>query len=332
MGKLRKNMLTLAGTGAAVACAATLTAVPALSANNDAAPKAESPVAASPYLYNGWGNPPAPSEVQNAAGVKDFTLAFINADGTCNPAWDGTRPLDGQDKATIDEIRAGGGDVIPSIGGWSGNKLGEVCTDAQSLAGAYQKVIDAYGLTAIDIDIESTEFETPASRDRVIEALKITKEANPGIKTVVTFGTTTTGPNENGKAMLAKAAEVGADIDVWTQMPFDFNGTDMAQDTINTTDALKEQVKTTFGYDDAAAYAHVGISSMNGNTDVEGEHVDVAAFQKMADYAKEKGLGRFTFWSVNRDRPCDGGGDVSSCSGAEQQPWEFSSIVAGFAG
>lgn len=331
MGKLGKHLLTLAGTGVAVTCAAALTAGPALSAQQAPAPEAESPVAASPYLYNGWGSPPSPSEVQQASGVKDFTLGFILSDGGCNPAWDGTRPLDGQDKATVEEIRAGGGDVIPSIGGWSGNKLGEACTDAQSLAGAYQKVIDAYGLKAIDIDIESTEVENPESRNRVIEALKITKEANPGLKTVVTFGTTTTGPNENGKAMITKAAEIGAEIDVWTQMPFDFNGSDMAQDTITTTDALKDLLKQSFGYDDAAAYAHAGISSMNGNTDQQGEHVDVAAFQKMADYAKQNGLGRFTFWSVNRDRPCTGGG-ADSCGGAEQQPWEFSGIVAGFAG
>lgn len=331
MGKLGTNVLTLAGTGVALACAATLTAAPASSAQQHPAPTAESPVAASPYLYNGWGNPPQPGEVQKASGVKDFTLGFVLANGGCEPAWDGTRPLDGQDKNTIDQVRAGGGDVVPSIGGWSGNKLGEACQDAQSLAGAYQKVIDAYGLKAIDIDIESTEVETPATRDKVIEALKITKDANPGLKTVVTFGTTTTGPNENGKAMIAKAKEIGAEIDVWTQMPFDFHGSDMAKDTITTTDALKDELKKTFGYDDATAYAHAGISSMNGNTDQQGEHVDLAAFQKMADYAKEKGLGRFTFWSVNRDRPCTGG-DVSSCGGAQQQPWDFSKIVAGFAG
>ncbi|WP_425441990.1 chitinase [Saccharopolyspora flava] len=294
-------------------------------------PAATSPVAASPYLYNGWGSPPAPADVMNATGIKDFTLAFINSDGGCNPAWDGQRPLDGQDKATIDAIRGAGGDVIPSIGGYSGTKLGEVCADGQQLAAAYQKLIDAYGLKAIDVDIEATEFEGQASRDKVVEALKIVKDTNPDVQTVVTFPTTTTGPNENGKAMFAKAAEIGANIDVWTQMPFDFNGTDMGADTISATEGLKEALKAAFGYDDADAYAHSGISSMNGKTDVEGEIVDQAAFQKMADYAKEKGLGRFTFWSVNRDRPCSGGA-VDSCSGIDQGDWDFSKIVAGFQG
>ncbi|CAM00408.1 hypothetical protein A8924_1469 [Saccharopolyspora erythraea NRRL 2338] len=323
MGKLRKNLLAWAGTGVAAACAVTMTAVPALSTPE---PEAAGVVSASPYLYNGWGNPPSPTEVMNASGIKNFTLAFILADGTCNPAWDGNRPLDGQDKATIDAIRGAGGDVIPSIGGYSGSKLGEVCQDSQSLAGAYQKVIDAYGLKAIDVDIEATEFENDASQTRVLEALKIVKEANPGLRTVVTFPTLVNGPNDVGKRMIDKAARIGSDVDVWTQMPFNFGGGDMAADTITSTEGLVAHLKSAFGYDDATAYAHAGISSMNGKSDT-GETVDQAAFQKMADYAGEKGLGRLSFWSVNRDRPCDGAPDA--CGGIDQQPWDFTKIVAG---
>ncbi|MGP4019178.1 chitinase [Saccharopolyspora sp. 5N708] len=327
MSKVRKSLLTCA----AAAAALTLGAVPALSAQAPATtPKAAAaPVAASPYLYNGWGSPPAVGEVMSATGIKDFTLAFILSDGTCNPAWDGTRPLDGQDKATIDAVRAGGGDVVPSIGGYSGSKLGEVCQDPQSLAAAYQEVIDAYGLKAIDIDIEASEFDNPASQDRVLEALKIAKEANPGLLTVVTFPTLVSGPNEVGQRMISRANEIGANVDVWTQMPFNFGGSDMAADTITSTEALKELLKSTFGYSDAEAYAHTGISSMNGQTDT-GETVSQAAFQQMADYAKQNGLGRFTFWSVNRDRPCDGAPDA--CGGIDQQPWDFTKIVAGFQG
>ncbi|MGW3467228.1 chitinase [Saccharopolyspora sp. NPDC000995] len=323
MSKVGKSLLGCA----AVAGALTIGAVPALSAQTSASNTTASPVTASPYLYNGWGNPPKPGGVMSATGIKDFTLAFILSDGSCNPAWDGTRPLDAE-KAVIDEIRAGGGDVVPSIGGWAGNKLGELCKDPQSLASAYQKVIDAHGLKAIDIDIEASEFETPGVQDRVLEALKIAKKANPGLQTVVTFPTLNTGPNDVGKRMISRANEIGSNVDVWTQMPFNFGGSDMAADTIKATEGLKAVLKSTFGYSDAEAYAHAGISSMNGKTDA-GETVDQAAFEKMADYAKEKGLGRFTFWSLNRDRPCDGGG-ADACSGIDQQPWEFTKIVAGF--
>lgn len=102
----------------------------------------------------------------NAAGVKWFTLAFVLAQNGCNPAWDGERPLlNGVDQATVNAVRAAGGDVVPSIGGWSGNKLGPNCAATADLAAASQKVIDAYGLKAVDVDIENTdEFENPPSR------------------------------------------------------------------------------------------------------------------------------------------------------------------------
>src|SRR5439155_14543480 len=84
-------------------------------------------MAAAPYLYFGWGSPPDPTTVMSATGVKWFTLAFVLSDGGCNPAWDGNRPLNGSDATNISQIRARGGEVVASIGGWAGTKLGEVC-------------------------------------------------------------------------------------------------------------------------------------------------------------------------------------------------------------
>src|SRR6185295_6892686 len=147
-------------------------------------------MAVAPYEYLGWGNPQSPTSVMSATGVKWFTLAFILSDGSCNPKWDGSRALTGgSDQSSINAIRAAGGDVMVSIGGWSGNKLGEKCTSAAALAGAYQKVINALSLKAIDIDIEATEFSNATVRQRVINALKTIKTNNPGIKTYITFGT-----------------------------------------------------------------------------------------------------------------------------------------------
>src|SRR5499427_1275174 len=126
----------------------------------------------------------------NATGIKWFTMAFVLSSGGCNPAWDGSRPLQGAaDANAIAAIRAAGGDVVPSFGGWSGNKLGPNCSTPEALAGAYQQVINAYSLKAIDIDIENTdEFESEAVQDRVLGALKIIKQDNSGVKTILTFG------------------------------------------------------------------------------------------------------------------------------------------------
>jgi hypothetical protein len=288
-------------------------------------------MAAAPYIYAGWGNPPAPSTVMSATGIKAFTIAFVLANG-CNPVWDGEGGLTGGVHAsTINAIKAAGGDVIPSFGGYSGNKLGPACSTPDALAGAYQKVIDAFGLKAIDIDIENyDEFENFAVQDRILGALKIVKQRNPSIKTILTFGTNTSGPSATGIRLINQAKALGANVDIFAIMPFDFGGgANMYQNTVNATEGLKNAVKSAFGYTDAQAYSRLGISGMNGLSDQQ-ELTTVAIWTQIRDYAKSKGLARFTFWAVNRDRGCAGGGVVSDCSGIAQNNWDFTKVTAGF--
>ncbi|WP_412740879.1 chitinase [Krasilnikovia sp. MM14-A1259] len=288
-------------------------------------------MAAAPYIFPGWGDPPAPSTVVNATGIKSFTMAFVLANG-CNPAWDGESGLTGGvHESFINSIKAAGATVVPSIGGWQGNKLGPNCPTADALAGAYQKVINTFGLKAIDIDIENTdEFENTIVQDRILDALKIIKANNPSVKTILTFGTSPTGPNYYGTRLVQQAKAKNAGIDIFTQMPFDFGGgADMYGATVGASEGLKNLLKTTFGYSDAQAYAHLGISGMNGLSDQQ-EVTSPDTWTRIRDYAKSKGLARFSFWGVNRDRGCPGGGVVSNCSGISQADWAFTKISAGF--
>jgi alpha-galactosidase len=292
-------------------------------------------MAVAPYEYLGWGNPQNPTSVMSATGVKWFTLAFILSDGGCNPKWDGSRALTGgTDQSRIDAIRSAGGDVMVSVGGWSGNKLGEKCSSASALAGAYQKVINAYKLKALDIDIENTEWSNATVRQRVVDALKTVKANNPGLKTVITFGTTTSGPDSTGVDMIKRAANSGLANDVWCIMPFDFGGgtTNMGTLTTQAMEGLKARVKSAYGYSDATAYAHIGLSSMNGKTDDSGERVRVADFRTMLAYAQQHHIGRLTYWSVNRDRPCGSGTDGDSCSGVTQQPYDYLKVFTQYTG
>ncbi|MGW1273645.1 carbohydrate binding domain-containing protein [Streptomyces sp. NPDC002491] len=289
---------------------------------------------AAPYLFEGWGDPPNVTTVMNATGVKWFTMAFVLDGGGCNPLWDGNRALaGGVDQSVINQIRSAGGDIVPSFGGWQGSKLGANCSSASALAGALQKVIDAYSLKAIDMDIENTdEFENEAVQARILTALKTVKADNPGLKTVVTFGTSTTGPTYYGNRLIEQAKSLGADIDVFTVMPFDFGGgSDMYGNTVNATEGLKNKLKSTFGWDDATAYAHIGISGMNGLSDQQ-ENTTPAIWTQIRDWANSHHIARLAYWAVNRDRPCPGGGVVSNCSGIGQSTWQFTSITAGFTG
>ncbi|MEV0727419.1 cellulose binding domain-containing protein [Polymorphospora sp. NPDC051019] len=286
---------------------------------------------AAPYIYS-WGSVPPINTIMQTTGIRWFTKAFILSGGGCTPAWDGSRPLlGGTDAAQIAQIRAAGGDVIPSVGGWSGNKLGPNCSTPQALAGALQQVVTAHNLKAIDLDVENTdEFESEVVQDRILNALKILKQNNPNLKTIVTIGTATTGPTYWGTRMINRAAELQANVDVWTIMPFNFGGgANMYTSTVSAAEGLKNTLKTAFGWSDATAYGRMGISGMNGRSD-QNEITTPQQWTQIRDWAKSKNLARLAFWSVNRDRPCPGGGLSSECSSIAQQNWEFTAITAGF--
>ena len=301
----------------------------------DAAPPPAGAMAAAPYEYFGWGNPQRPTDVMAATGLKWFTLAFMLSDGTCNPKWDGDRALTGGvDQTNINAIRNAGGDVIVSFGGFSGNKLGEHCSSASALAGAYQKVINAYRLKAIDIDIEATEFSNGTVRQRVVDALKIIKTNNPSVVVYVTMGTAPSGPDSTGRDLINKGARAGLAADGWIVMPFDFGGHSgsMGQASVSAMEGLKAAVKSAYGYSDDVAYRHIGLSSMNGKTDESDETVSATDFRTILSYARQHHIVRFSFWSINRDRPCGSGSDGDSCSGVSQQQYDFTKIVVQYAG
>jgi len=288
--------------------------------------------AVAPYYYTGWGNPPNLTTVTNATGVKWFTMAFMLNSGNCDPKWDGGRALTGgADQSAINTIRANGGDVVVSFGGAAGPWLEHYCSSASALAAAYQKVINAYGLKAIDIDIEGTPYNTPADQQKTVDALKTIKANNPGITTYITLGSGTTGPDNS---LINRAASAGLVVDGWGIMTFDWGSTGNNQGalTIQAADGLKNKLKTAYGWSDADAYKHVGISSMNGITD-EGAVVTLADMQTITAYAQQHSIARLTFWSLNRDRQCSGGyPNDDTCSGVTQSAYQYTKIIGAYRG
>ncbi|MFF2202336.1 lectin [Streptomyces sp. NPDC058145] len=288
------------------------------------------PMAVAPYLYNGWGSPPNPATITQATGVKWFTLAFVLSNGYCNPQWDGSRPLTGGvDQQTVNTVRTNGGDIIPSFGGYSGNKLESSCSSAGELAAAYQKVVSAYGLKAIDIDLEADAYSNGTVQQRTVDALKTVKANNPGLKVYITIGTGQSGPDSS---LINRAASSGLTVDAWAIMPFDFGGAgqNMGNLTTRAAEGLKNALKNAYHYSDDQAYRDMGISSMNGVTD-NNETVTVNDFRTILAYAQAHHLARLTFWSANRDRPCTGG-PADSCSGVSQSAWDYTRVFAGYTG
>ena len=301
---MRRRTVVLAGVVAAAVAGVMIGGVAASQAQtiSPAAIVAPPSVAlgGSPYIYPVTGGKD-PVAVMKSTGVKAFTLAFILAKGGCTPVWDSAGALSSSAVANrINAIRKAGGDVVISVGGASGSKLGNACSNASALAGAYQKVIDAYKLRALDIDLEAGEV---SQSTKVLAALKITKQKNPKVQLILTLGTGTSGLVGGEAKIPGQAAKIGSPVDVWTIMPFDFggqSGSDMGKLTLQASEGLHKQLKSALKLSDAQIYAMQGISSMNGKTD-EGENVTVANFKTMLAYAHQHKLARFTFWELNRD-------------------------------
>jgi chitinase len=293
--------------------------------------------AAAPYLMPNDNNPPDATAIMDASGLKAFQLAFILAPngGGCSPTWDGTKPVSSDTAvgSVISAIRAKGGDVSVSIGGYGGTKLGQACSDTASTAAAYQQVITKYQLKAIDFDLEEPEYENTAAVAHEIGAAKILQQNNPGLYVSVTTAGTAAGTGWFGQQMLNEAKAQGFTPNNFSIMPFDggFNG---AASQTSALTAFNGLLKTTFGWDTATAYAHEGFSGMNGRSD-SGEYFYQADFQTVLDYATSHGMGRFTFWSLNRDRQCtppNNGTTSGTCSSVAQNAWDFAKFSVKFAG
>ena len=254
-----------------------------------------------PYIYTSVSGSKDPVKVMQSTGVRAFTLAFILNKGTCSPIWDSGTLNDSGKQKMITAIRGAGGDVVVSFGGYSGNKLANSCSNETKLAAAYQKVIDLYDLKAIDIDLEAGEV---SQSNKVLKALKIVKQKNAGISTILTLGTGKNGLEGDEKGIPAQAAAIGSPVDNWTIMPFDFSDNDSGLDhgkaTVSASEGLHKQLKSAIGGSDASIYAKQGISSMNGKTDTNG-NVTVANFNTMLSYVQQHGLTRFTYWELSRD-------------------------------
>ena len=342
--RLRRQLSRLAVTAAVLVALPTATVAVAHASGPDGtapaglATSAPPPgsIAAAPYYYFDSHHRPDPVDIMHRTGVRWFTLAFIVApdDSTCSPQWDGGGSFDPESRQsrTVRDIRAAGGDVIPSLGGGGVHKLGQACDSVEELAAAYQQVVDAYALTAVDLDIEGEEFADPDARQRNVAALELLQERNPGLQVYVTVPVLDTGFSGNGVAMVEEAAAAGLDVAAWAGMAFWFGqgDIDMGDASIRAMDGMQEVVRDVYGMDDRDAYRHIGLSSLAGVNGDTGEVITLEDVRQVLRHAHEHQIGRLTFWNVNRDRQCqpDGSDPPDTCSGVEQSTWTYTRLVA----
>ena len=137
-----------------------------------------------PYLETWQNNSLA--IIAGKSGARDLTLAFLQTPkrGSCSVAWNGdpARMVGPSDPylAQIRRLRAMGGDVVPSFGGFSadqgGTEIADSCASVANIAKAYEKVVTTYHVTRLDMDVEARSLGNTAGIARRSEAIKMLQE------------------------------------------------------------------------------------------------------------------------------------------------------------
>jgi len=297
----------------------------------------------------------SPAAVSKASGAKYLTMAFLQTEttGSCDILWNGdpTKPVAwstfGPDIASI---RARGGDVIPSFGGFSADstatEIADSCTDVRKIAAAYVKVITTYNVTRLDMDIEDISLNNLAAIDRRNQAIHLVQDwaerQHRTVEIVYTLPTAPTGLEDNAINVLASAVRNHARVDIVNIMTFDYyddQAHQMAEDTKTAATSLVGTLHTLYPRKSTAQlWRMVGITEMLGIDDYGSggetgplEIFTLADARNITRWAAERHIGELSFWALGRDNGgCPGTPGSDDCSGVVQSPYQYTHIMLRF--
>ncbi|MFJ9707897.1 carbohydrate binding domain-containing protein [Streptomyces sp. NPDC101234] len=266
-------------------------------------------------------------------GLKAYTAAFVLGEG-CTQIWGDTLPI-GNDSYTDPEIaraKSEGASVIVSSGGASGEPLAWTCSTQSSIDAGYQAIINDYGVTQLDFDVEGAAIADTAAAARQMQAMKDLKASNPNLQFSMTLPVLTSGLTGDGVNILKAAKNAGIKIDVVNIMTMDYyagTGTEMGQAALSAARATLAQMQSV---DSGYTYANLGITPMIGKND-DGSTFTLADAQTVESFAAQNSVGRLAFWSANRDQPCSGSANsLSTCSEISQNSLAFTDAFVPYEG
>lgn len=283
---------------------------------------------------------------------KNVMMSFVVADpdDPCTPSWGAAYTMDEANAALdldrrIARLEQGGGEAIVSFGGQANDELATVCTDAGDLEAAYASVIERYELTTIDLDLEGAGLDAAANERRAdaIAALQAAARADDRDLAVwLTLPVTPQGLAKNGTDAVAAFLAAEVDITGVNVMTMDYGDSKYPDDSMLT--AAEDALTATHRqlgilYDqaeisltDATLWSKIGATPMIGQNDVMGEVFTLDDAAGLSAFAEDKGLGRLSMWSLNRDTSCGSSYTdlhrVSNlCSGVDQGELTFAETL-----
>jgi hypothetical protein len=265
--------------------------------------------------------------------LKAYTAAFVLGVG-CTQIWGDTLPI-GNDSYTDPEIaraKSEGASVIISSGGASGEPLAWTCSTQSSIDAGYQAIINDYGVTQLDFDIEGAAIADTAAAARQMQAMKDLKASNPNLQFSMTLPVLTSGLTGDGVNILKAAKNAGIRIDVVNIMAMDYyagTGTEMGQGAVSAAKATLAQMQSV---DSGYTYANLGITPMIGKND-DGSTFTLADAQTVESFAAQNGVGRLAFWAITRDQACGGNANsLPTCSEISQNSLAFTDAFVPYEG
>ena len=305
-----------------------------------------------PYFETWTGD--SISDIAQQSGARYLTLAFLETTGksSCTLGWNGSRTQTVAAGTYLQDITAlrtgpGGGDVIPSFGGWSadqgGTEIGDSCKNVALIAAAYEQVVTTYDVTRLDMDIEGRSLTKPDGIDRRNQAIKLLQDwAAANGRTVqiqYTLPTSRDGLEASGLAVLQNAVARGVRVDVVNPMVFDYYdraNADMGDSAISALNGLHAQLATLYpAKTSAQLWAMTGATIMNGLDDYprKTEVTTVQDATQLRTFAQANGMSTLSMWAIQRDNGgCPGSTGSNNCSGIVQTTWEFTNALKGFTG
>jgi len=296
-----------------------------------------------PY-FESWTGDSLTTTAQQS-GARFFTLAFLEtlSKTSCTLAWNGGKTSLVTSNRYADDIaslRALGGDVIPSFGGWSadqgGTEIADSCKDVNTIAAAYEDVITRYGVTRLDMDVEGRSLNRTDGIDRRNKALKLVEDwaaaQNRPFQVSYTLPTSASGLEASGVAILQNAVSNHTRVDVVNIMAFDYydrTTTDMGTAAVDAANGTAAQLAS------IGLSARVGITLMPGLDDYpkKTEKTTVADAERVLGYAQANGVDTLSIWAIQRDNGgCPGVTGSNSCSGIVQGTWDFTHMLQPFTG
>ena len=284
------------------------------------------------------------------SGVTYVTLAFLQTpgNGSCTVYWQGStsNPVatTGTYATGIANIRSHGGDVFPSFGGSAADsysvssgfpELADSCTSVSSIAAEYERVIQTYNFTRIDLDTEQDSLNDTAGIIRRNQAIAQVQQwaAQNGrsIQWVYTLPTNVAGLDAGvvgsnytaGAGILRNAIENGVRIDEVDIMTFDYyddesySGThSMGQDTITAATHLYNTLQELYPTKTSAQiWGMIGFCEDEGRDDFgASETYSLANATTDMTWAQQVFPGEITFWDYQRDTAGRGGTGTSAYS------------------